>query len=34
MTFRNLKLSDVFVRAALHAGRCSRLCVTAFGQLY
>lgn len=33
-TFRSLKFSEVFARAALHAGRCSGLCVTTFGQLY
>lgn len=32
--FRSLKFSEVFVRAALHAGRCAGLCSTAFGQLY
>lgn len=33
-TFGSLKFFEVLVRAALHAGRCSGLCVTAFGQLY
>lgn len=32
--FRSLKFSEVFVRAALRAGRCSGLYVTTFGQLY
>lgn len=32
--FKSLKFSEVFVRAALRAGRCSGLYVTTFGQLY
>lgn len=33
-TLMSLKFSEVFVRAALRAGRCSGLCLAAFGQLY